>query len=45
MEENSGLTVVHPVDRIREVIDIEYKKFMLAMAPTQKRTHTIQKLS
>lgn len=25
-EENSGLTVVHPVDRIREVIEIEYAR-------------------
>ncbi len=33
MEENSGLTVVHPVDRIREVINIEFQKFLLAMAP------------
>lgn len=36
MEENSGLTVVHPVDRIREVIDIEYKKYLLAIAPVRK---------
>lgn len=45
MEENSGLTVVHPVDRIREVIDIEYKKFVLATAPTRKRIHTTRKMS
>lgn len=25
-EENSGLTIVHPVDRIREVIEIEYTR-------------------
>jgi len=25
-EENSGLTVVHPVDRIREVVEIEYAR-------------------
>ncbi len=25
-EENSGLTIVHPVDRIKEVIELEYKR-------------------
>lgn len=37
MEENSGLTVVHPVDRIREVINIEFQKFLLAMAPRKRK--------
>lgn len=26
-EENSGLTIVHPVDRIKEVVEIEYSRF------------------
>jgi len=26
LQENSGLTVVHPVDRIREVVQLEYKR-------------------
>jgi chemotaxis signal transduction protein len=25
-EENSGLTVVHPVDRIKEVVEIEWQR-------------------
>lgn len=25
-EENSGLTVVHPVDRIKEVVELEWKR-------------------
>ena len=25
-EENSGLTIVHPVDRIKEVIEIEWQR-------------------
>ena len=25
-EENSGLTVVHPVDRIKEVVDLEWER-------------------
>lgn len=29
MEENSGLTIVHPVDRIREVVDIERNRMSL----------------
>ena len=37
MEENSGLTVVHPVNRILEVIDIEHKKYLLAIAPVRKK--------
>lgn len=39
MEENSGLTVVHPVDRIREVIDVEYRKYLLAIAPVRKKAN------
>ena len=30
MEENSGLTVVHPVDRILEVIKTEQNRIRLA---------------
>ena len=37
MEENSGLTVVHPVDRIREVVGIEYHKFQLATASRKRK--------
>ena len=25
-EENSGLTIVHPVDRIKEVVEVEYTR-------------------
>ena len=25
-EENSGLTIVHPVDRINEVVELEWKR-------------------
>ena len=25
-EENSGLTIVHPVDRIKEVVEIEWER-------------------
>ena len=25
-EENSGLTIVHPVDRIKEVVEIEWQR-------------------
>ena len=25
-EENSGLTVVHPVDRIKEVVELEWQR-------------------
>lgn len=39
MEENSGLTVVHPVDRVREVIDVEYRKYLLAIAPVRKKAN------
>lgn len=31
-EENTGLTVVHPVDRIREVVDIEWNRINAAQA-------------
>ena len=36
-EENSGLTIVHPVDRIKEVIELEWKR-----ADLKKRTLTTQ---
>ena len=26
MEENSGLTIVHPVDRIKEVVELEWAR-------------------
>lgn len=26
LEENSGITIVHPVDRIKEVVELEYKR-------------------
>lgn len=37
MEENSGLTVVHPVERLIEVIEIEEKRIKLAKALPRKR--------
>lgn len=34
-EENSGLTIVHPVDRIKEVVEMEKKRFELQSAIMQ----------
>lgn len=31
-EDNTGLTVVHPVDRIREVIEMEYSRAKIKMS-------------
>lgn len=37
-EENSGLTIVHPVDRIKEVVELEFKRQTNAkLANTQKK--------
>ena len=37
-EENSGLTIVHPVDRIKEVVEMEWRRneqIRLAQQPQQ----------
>ena len=36
LEENSGLTIVHPVDRIREVVDMEYHRIKNLTLPKNK---------
>ena len=33
-EENSGLTIVHPVDRIKEVVEIEWSRIKLSAEKT-----------
>jgi len=33
-EENSGLTIVHPVDRIKEVVELEWKRLKMQKAQT-----------
>ena len=38
-EENSGLTIVHPVDRIKEVVEIEWNRIKLS---TEKSNTDIQ---
>lgn len=35
-EENSGLTVVHPVDRIKEVVEIEWQRMNPVLSSTSK---------
>ena len=40
-EENSGLTIVHPVDRIKEVVEIEWSRIKL---PAEKNSADIQSL-
>ena len=37
-EENSGLTIVHPVDRIKEVVEIEWLRDALIRSATKKNT-------
>ena len=32
-EENSGLTIVHPVDRIKEVVELEWARIEKQNAP------------
>ena len=36
-EENSGLTIVHPVDRIREVVELEWERAEAKIAEKFKR--------
>lgn len=38
-EENSGLTIVHPVDRIREVVEIEYARIKRIIAEKETQSH------
>lgn len=40
-EENSGLTIVHPVDRIKEVVEIEWSRIKLS---AEKNSADIQSL-
>ncbi len=34
-EENSGLTIVYPVDRIKEVVELEWKRIEILKAVNQ----------
>lgn len=45
MEENSGLTVVHPVDRLLEVVEIEQHRITLLQAHPKRRNRSKQDLS
>ncbi len=40
-EENSGLTVVHPVDRIKEVVEIEWKRHITQTETESEEAETI----
>lgn len=42
-EENSGLTIVHPVDRIKEVVELEWKRAEIKKAEQIKRASQIIK--
>ena len=39
-EENSGLTIVHPVDRIKEVVELEWKRHQIKHDNVQDREKT-----
>ena len=36
-EENSGLTVVHPVERIQEVVELEWQRIEAVRATAEKK--------
>lgn len=36
-EENSGLTNVHPVDRIKEVVELEWRRYQIKQDNVQDR--------
>lgn len=39
-EENSGLTIVHPVDRIKEVVELEWRRHQIKQDNVQDREKT-----
>ena len=41
-EENSGLTVVHPVDRIKEVVEAEYVRAKSKLVPRQSESTPVK---